>query len=633
MRAKNLILAGAAAAAVVTIQLAAAPTALAAPAGGSGGIQGLSEWTANVKDSSGVPIDKYQVLPLDHGNGFGDVNIPRDGLVAVLDLLWGLHYTIVTTVMWLLHLVLSFGWVDWFAGPLENVGMSLGAMVGKIHWIPFAAMVSSAVIALLFFQRKRGAAWGELALSTIMVIVATNMALNPVAYITGPDGVLDRTETYTAEITAEITSGTDQLQQGASPGDALAGGLMADLTDMLLRNPAQAVSFGQLLQGECSDVFTQKMSESDPLKVADKTVMDPVKGCNEQAASWSESTSFTKVAPMLMVNLGSAAFSVLALVLAVIMFVAVITALFFGLYQAISVLWAILPGQNRKEFFVAFVGVIACAVGMVATIVVVSIAIELLVEVLKATAALGVTVQMLLMVLVLCVLSWLVARVYKAVRQKGNAVAYWLARFGLSKDSEVTPRGQRLAQLGESGGVDTARAARGRLRRRGRGVPDQADPAQAPQAASSASNTSDPQGPAPSWPDGPGGPRRPKSPRGPRPAAPTRPSRAAPALRAIGSGAATVGGPWGYAAAGAAHGTAWALDRSARRKELPAPAAKKVPRFSRIEVDKDGNTTIKRPEREVIEGTVVPPTSGPQGPRTTEASRQLRERLDKMRSE
>lgn len=631
MRGKHLILAGSAAVTIALLQLSAAPAAMAATTSSAAGIQGLGEWTANVTDSSGVPIDKYQVLPLDHGNGFGDFNPSRDGLVAVLDLLWGLHYNIVTTVMWLLHLVLSFSWVDWFAGPMENVGMSLGELVGRIHWIPFAAMVSSAVIALLFFQRKRGAAWGELVLSTVMVIVATNMALNPVAYITGPDGVLERTESYTAEITAEITSGKDELQQGADPGEVIAGGLMADLTDMLLRNPAQAVAFGELLQGGCNDVFTQTMSESDPLKVQDKTVMDPVKDCSEPASSWSESTSFTKVAPMLMVNLGSAAFCVLAVVLALIMFVAVLTALFFGLYQAISVLWAILPGQNRKEFLVAFVGVIACAVGMVATIVVVSIAIELLVEVLKATAALGVTAQMLLMVLVLCVLSWLMARVYKAVRQKGNAVAYWLARLGLSKDSPVTPRGQRMAQLGESGGVDTARAAASRAARRlrspGRGVPEQPAPDGDP--AGPSAHRRGPSGPPPSWPDGPGGPR----PRAPRPPHTPQPrSRTAPALRAIGTGAATVGGPMGYAAAGAAHGVAWALNRSAERKELPAPKPKKVPRFSRIEIDKDGTATVKPCGSEVVEGTIVPPHVGPRTPRSTEASRRLRERLDEMRS-
>lgn len=93
-----------------------------------------------------------------------------------------------------------------------------------------------------------------------------------------------------------------------------------------------------------------------------------------------------------------------------------------------------------------------------------------------------------------------------------------------------------------------------------------------------------------------------------------------------------MGGPMGYAAAGAAHGVAWALDRAAERKELPAPKPKKVPRFSRIEIDKDGNAIVKPREREVVEGTIVAPDAGPQQPRSTEASRRLRERLDEMRS-
>ncbi|MDK6499256.1 hypothetical protein QP341_25630, partial [Escherichia coli] len=84
-------------------------------------------------------------------------------------------------------------------------------------------------------------------------------------------------------------------------------------------------------------------------------------------------------------------------------------------------------------FFNAFIGVLACAVGIVAAIVTVSLCLQLLKELLAVTAGLGVTVQMLLMVIVLVVLCFLIFRAYGASRAKGRALARWLSGLGLSK--------------------------------------------------------------------------------------------------------------------------------------------------------------------------------------------------------
>ena len=204
---------------VLAAQLWAAPAALAAPRDGApaqgSGVMGLDEWRAQVTDTAGVPIEKYRALPLDHGTAIEldiEHSMKRSALVSILDLLWGIHYEIVTTVMWLLHTLLSFEWVGWFAAPMESFGAAVGQMVAQIHWIPLASMISGLAIALLFAARKRGAAWGELALSVTMVIVATNMALNPVAYVTGDNGVLTKAEEAAGQISVEIAGGADKVE-------------------------------------------------------------------------------------------------------------------------------------------------------------------------------------------------------------------------------------------------------------------------------------------------------------------------------------------------------------------------------------------------------------------------------------
>ena len=195
MSARGWIRRAGVSAAVLLTMLWAAPAASAAPAApAQSGVMGLEEWSQQVTDSSGVPISKYEALPLDHGAGGIDINPARDALVSVLDFFWGLHYMCVTTCMWLLHTLLGFQWVSWFSGPMEVLGQNFGQLVAQIHWIPLAAMISGTTIGLLFFMRKRGAAWGEMFVSVMMVVVATNIALNPVAYITGPDGVLQTSQ-------------------------------------------------------------------------------------------------------------------------------------------------------------------------------------------------------------------------------------------------------------------------------------------------------------------------------------------------------------------------------------------------------------------------------------------------------
>ena len=381
---------------------------------------------------------------------------------------------------------------------------------------------------------------------------------------------------------------------------------------MLMRGPSQAVAFGESLTGECDAVFTQTMSESDPMKVEEKTVMDPVKDCSESAASWSESISFTRIAPMVMINLGSLAFSAMAFVLGLVLIVAVLMALFYALYQGLAVLVAILPLRSRLGFFNAFIGVLACAVGIVAAIVTVSLCLQLLKELLAVTAGLGVTVQMLLMVIVLVVLCFLIFRSYVASRAKGRALARWLSGLGLSKQGGSN----KVKALAGAGGAAAAgyKARKWIEQRRGKTETEETG---RPRVGLRTA------GGGPDAAAQPGaGPRR----LGPGPTRPGLPT--APVLRAVGTGAAGVGGPWGAAAGAAAHLAASRLERGAHRRELAAPRPRKVERFSRIQIDKNGQAVVSPPRREVVEGTVVPPHQGPRPrQRSSEATRRMRERL------
>ena len=52
------------------------------------------------------------------------------------------------------------------------------------------------------------------------------------------------------------------------------------------------------------------------------------------------------------------------------------------------------------------------------------------------TAALGVTLQMLLLVLMLIALIWLVLRVRHGIMKKGDQTARWLSRLGAGQEKK-----------------------------------------------------------------------------------------------------------------------------------------------------------------------------------------------------
>ena len=107
----------------------------------------------------------------------------------------------------------------------------------------------------------------------------------------------------------------------------------------------------------------------------------------------------------------------------------------------------------------------------------------------------------------------------------------------------------------------------------------------------------------------------------------------APLVRAVGVGAAAIGGPIGGAVNVVAQGAAWSIERQ-NRKELTGPGKPpRVPRQSRITVGSDGKATVTPRRPEVVEGTVVDSSQGPQQPPrrprsdSTEATQRMRERL------
>ena len=121
-------------------------SAIIAP-GASAETVGLQEWLSQTTDAYGVPLDHYQTLPLDRGDLLhSDLML----LAGIMSFIWGLHYSLVTTLLWLLQFLLSFEWVSMIITPIKPLAEQLQALLSGLNWVPFAVTVAGATIGLLF---------------------------------------------------------------------------------------------------------------------------------------------------------------------------------------------------------------------------------------------------------------------------------------------------------------------------------------------------------------------------------------------------------------------------------------------------------------------------------------------------
>lgn len=280
----------------------AGPASAAPAEGGGPQMPSYDEWLKSTTDSQGVPLEQYSNLPLDPGGLTDPLQLITSGL---MNLLWGAHYISVTSWLWLLELLLSFSWVDWIVGPIAPMADAIENMLGDLNWIPFAMAVSGLVIGLLFVAGKRSQGWGELALTVTMTMLATGALMNPVTWITGPDGMLEKSQVFAGQVAVDLAGGeSGQITDASDASAALNNTVIQQFSDLLLRMPAQEGAFGKPLSGQCDQAYTDILKGADPLDLESSNLRTVVGMCDEAAGAYADSNSMGKIAPLVAYNGG-----------------------------------------------------------------------------------------------------------------------------------------------------------------------------------------------------------------------------------------------------------------------------------------------------------------------------------------
>ncbi len=247
---------------------------------------------SSLKDSHGVPAEKYLTTPVDRG----DIWHPRHVIDGwFIDLLWGPYTGSFKTMMWLIHFVFSFAWVDWLISPVEGIADNISAVISpvKSSYIGFAMALSGAVYGIALLRGKAGSALMNIAVTIGILVLLMGSLSNPMTAVFGTDGAFDKFRNAGSEVAITIATNGEQNSDNLTANQVITDSVGSKLTDVMLREPLQYVAFGKTLEGKCAETFTQKIQEVATGDGADTRVRDAISKCDPQAKTYLETPNGT----------------------------------------------------------------------------------------------------------------------------------------------------------------------------------------------------------------------------------------------------------------------------------------------------------------------------------------------------
>lgn len=427
----------------------------AADGAGGGWLAGLT-----AADSSGVAVWQYLQLPIDRGDIF---NPQKTIIGTILDIIWIGHVGAISWMITFLDWLISFEWVTWLATPLNDIATRFETYVDQLDWIPFALLIAAGVAGFAMWTGRAAAGFLDLMVSVMCATLAVGVLANPIATITGEDGALMQMKNYGNEIAVAVT--TDQTTPDDATGngntkppaaeDILSDTVTSQLVTIFIRIPAQTISFGHSLLGDCDQVFTDQMKATGPIRIGDNTVRDKVGDCDAAAKYYVQNPSYGQVLSAGIISLGGANLFLLALGLS-LLFIGTVIFTFWEAFKAmVNVLVAILPATGRLALWSSIAGVAMGLLSVVGMLIILAAYLTVIVSLLKLSASLGIVMQMNFVNIVIVVLLFILWKFRRSAKKAGESMAKRLAKLGLGNDAPKPVNGSLFDKAAKAGQLAT----------------------------------------------------------------------------------------------------------------------------------------------------------------------------------
>lgn len=289
-----------------------------------------------------------------------------DPLLQIIGIIWYLYRVIVGFSLWFLRTAQNGAWRTDLVNAVDS---TVTPYLTQLHDLGLPAVVGSAgtAIAVWAWVRGRtGASFGELGMVMVILALATGIFASPVVTITEPGGYLDKTFSTARGLSAGMGEGS---------GDSTSR-TEQRMADILVAQPAELMTFGELLSAECSKKHTAALKKHAGKDEADK-IRDEVGKCDER---YKESMPLEAVFgvglftwPFLTTMLAA-----LSMLSALIIYL-VCSIVWFSIAIAWNVIWGIAPGEARMRLVNSLIKTVTALAALVVALVAASLASQLLV--------------------------------------------------------------------------------------------------------------------------------------------------------------------------------------------------------------------------------------------------------------
>lgn len=298
--------------------------------------------TFDLTDSHGVRISQYQ-MSIDGGGLSSPGKFFWSQQVLAL---WEIYRWFIGMLAWAVDWVIGFSWLTWVSKPFNAIATSLKTdVIDKTLLVSVAMAIGSFVVGWWIIKGRHASGIAELIASGLILTLATGALANPVAMITGNAGPLTQARNAGVEVANLITSAGKVSSDDSAQLKANTSGM---IVDTFIRVPHQLINFNTVLDQDknCSDAYTKAL-QGGPYKSDDDALRSAVGKCNKQAKEYADNPGAGMLMPLFGVGVSGVLLGLFALFLSMLLFVAVLMALYEAVKLIISLIIGVIPGASR----------------------------------------------------------------------------------------------------------------------------------------------------------------------------------------------------------------------------------------------------------------------------------------------
>jgi hypothetical protein len=261
-------------------------------------------------------------------------------------------------------------------------------------------------------------------MALLIATLAAGVFAQPVHLIAGDNGLIMRAQQAGLELAGELASG--QNGDSLSP-EQLRKQMIGQMVDTFVRQPAQMINFGRVLDGgRCQQAYNDVV-RGGPYGL-DDNIRDKINNCDSDLGDYADEPSAGMATGAFMFEPASAIILIFAVVLAGSVIAAAVYAMFLALKAIVVLVTGLLPGGARGSLFMTIAETAIALVIIVFTNVFLGVFLMVLQELFRDATGSSIPKTFVIFDVLLIVGIGVFWRFKKRLKESAQRLAQWMSQ-------------------------------------------------------------------------------------------------------------------------------------------------------------------------------------------------------------